>query len=246
MASQASLFNHVGAGHQLKINKGTASDTASLLYQTGFSGRAEIGLTGSDAFSIRASADGNSWTTGLSLDPASGVASLPQGAVVDGSLSGTAVQQSPEDAAPGRLMRADYGYGPGTALGTVSFNGSTPSGALIEQGSNASGSYTRFADGTQICQHEVTLTYVNGAICTASWTFPASFAGGSKPQVVGTINAASLLNSAPSVGGNKVTGLQVGSVSSTAGALQIRTLQGSSFSTGETIVQRVIAIGRWA
>jgi len=41
--SPASLFNHEGAGHQLKINKSTATDTASVLFQTGFSGRAEFG-----------------------------------------------------------------------------------------------------------------------------------------------------------------------------------------------------------
>lgn len=44
----ASLFNHAGAGHQIKVNKNAATDTASLLFETGFSGRAEMGLTGSD------------------------------------------------------------------------------------------------------------------------------------------------------------------------------------------------------
>ena len=49
--SAASLLSHEGAGHQLKINKASAADTASVLFQTGWSGRAEIGLTGSDDFS---------------------------------------------------------------------------------------------------------------------------------------------------------------------------------------------------
>ncbi|CAD7042073.1 hypothetical protein REJC140_01088 [Pseudorhizobium endolithicum] len=69
LSSPASLFNHAGGGHQLKINKESAADTASLLFQTGFTGRAEIGLAGSDALSIKVS-DGITWRTGLSLDAA--------------------------------------------------------------------------------------------------------------------------------------------------------------------------------
>lgn len=68
----SSLFNHAGAGHQLKLNKATASDTGSLLFQTGFSGRAEIGLTGSDDLQVKVSSDGATWFNALQLDRASG------------------------------------------------------------------------------------------------------------------------------------------------------------------------------
>ncbi|AXQ96005.1 hypothetical protein LV780_19745 (plasmid) [Cereibacter azotoformans] len=44
VASPATLLTHDGAGHQLKINKALAGDTASLLFQTGWSGQAEMGL----------------------------------------------------------------------------------------------------------------------------------------------------------------------------------------------------------
>lgn len=57
----ATLLNHEGAGHQLKINKAAAGDTASLLYQTGFSGRTEMGLAGDDDFHLKVSADGTTW-----------------------------------------------------------------------------------------------------------------------------------------------------------------------------------------
>lgn len=63
----ATLFTHAGAGHQLKLNKAAASDTASLLFQTGWSGRAEIGLAGNEDVSVKLSADGSSWTTALAL-----------------------------------------------------------------------------------------------------------------------------------------------------------------------------------
>ncbi|WP_395664557.1 hypothetical protein [Methylocella sp.] len=63
--SAAALFDHTGAGVQLKVNKAGAADTASLLYQTGYSGRAEAGLCGDDRFHLKTSADGASWVDGL-------------------------------------------------------------------------------------------------------------------------------------------------------------------------------------
>jgi hypothetical protein len=68
----ASLFNHVGAGHQVKVNKAAATDTGSFLFQTGFSGRAEFGLTGSDDFQIKVSADGATWNNALAIEAANG------------------------------------------------------------------------------------------------------------------------------------------------------------------------------
>ncbi|PLW76885.1 DUF2793 domain-containing protein [Cohaesibacter celericrescens] len=76
----ASLFNHDGAGHQIKINKNQSTDTGSVLYQSNWSGRAEMGLAGSDAFQIKVSADGTSWSQVFNADPATGIASLPSGA----------------------------------------------------------------------------------------------------------------------------------------------------------------------
>lgn len=41
-----------------------------------------------------------------------------------------------------------------TLVGTVSQNGGSANGAVIERGSNANGNYTKFADGTQICTYK--------------------------------------------------------------------------------------------
>jgi len=68
VSATASLFNNDGAGHQLKINKAGSADTASVLFQTGWSGRAEIGLAGNDDFSFKISADGSSFDTALTLE----------------------------------------------------------------------------------------------------------------------------------------------------------------------------------
>lgn len=72
VVSPASLFSHEGAGHQLKINKDTAADTASVLFQTGFSGRAEFGTTGDDDFHVKVSADGSAWYEALVVSRSSG------------------------------------------------------------------------------------------------------------------------------------------------------------------------------
>ncbi len=77
VASPASLFNHDGAGHQVKVNKNAATDTASFLFQDGFSGRAEIGLAGDDDFHFKVSSDGSTWHDGIKIDRTTGRVDFP-------------------------------------------------------------------------------------------------------------------------------------------------------------------------
>jgi hypothetical protein len=76
VASAAILFNNIGAGIQTKLNKHAAGDTASLLYQTNFSGRAELGLTGDDDLHIKVSPDGSTWYEALKAARATGLVTL--------------------------------------------------------------------------------------------------------------------------------------------------------------------------
>jgi hypothetical protein len=71
------LFNHAGAGHQHKINKAAAGDTASLLFQTATSGRAEMGTAGDDDFHLKVSADGSTWKEAIVIDRSTGAVSMP-------------------------------------------------------------------------------------------------------------------------------------------------------------------------
>lgn len=175
VTAPATLLTHAGAGHQLKINKAAAADTASLLYQTGFSGRAEMGLAGNDDFAIKVSADGAAWTTALSVDAASGQTGF--GGITAASVTGPAVQQNVRDTTPGRLMRADWGYGRANAVGPVSQFAGVPTGALVERGENANGSFVRFADGTQICTiRTLQFSVVGSIVAVTNWSFPAAFA----------------------------------------------------------------------
>lgn len=67
VSSPASLFSHAGGGHQIKINKAVQTDTATLLFQSGWIGHAEMGLAGNNDFSIKTS-NGTDWKTGLAID----------------------------------------------------------------------------------------------------------------------------------------------------------------------------------
>ena len=64
---------------RLTFNKEAASDVLSLLFQSGFSGRAELGLIGGDDLTLKVSADGTTWHEALSVDRATGQVSLPRG-----------------------------------------------------------------------------------------------------------------------------------------------------------------------
>jgi hypothetical protein len=70
--SAALLFDNIGGGIQAKLNKHAAGDTASLLYQTNYSGRAEFGLCGDDNLHLKVSPDGASWTDAVVIDKTTG------------------------------------------------------------------------------------------------------------------------------------------------------------------------------
>lgn len=77
--SPALLFDNTGNGVQTKLNKHASGDTASVVYQTNYSGRAEFGLTGDDNFHCKVSPDGAAWTDAIVIDKASGALTLATG-----------------------------------------------------------------------------------------------------------------------------------------------------------------------
>src|SRR5574337_644554 len=106
------------------------------------------------------------------------------------------------------------------AKGTVSQSGGIPTGAIIERGGNANGDYTRFSDGTQICEVSVTMPlWAAGASSSAVWTFPAAFSA--SPRVVDiivTINP-HLFNASAVVASATTADLYAGGSVSASGAI---------------------------
>jgi hypothetical protein len=62
-----------------KMSKESAAKTLSLLLQTNFSGRAEVGLTGDDNLHVKVSADGSSWLEAVTIDKSTAKLTLGAG-----------------------------------------------------------------------------------------------------------------------------------------------------------------------
>jgi hypothetical protein len=223
VSAQATLLTHEGNNHQLKVNKAGAGDTASLVLQSNWSGRAEIGLCGDDAVHVKVSADGGTWLDAIVVDPQTG------------HLTGAAVQTSAEDTTEGRLMRSDYGYCPGNVLGAVGMSNGVPSGAIIESSHSGAGSVVKFVDGTQICLGTIDVTDATSAMgalyssAAATWTFPAQFA--EPPSISVSVSGASGV---------------WGTLGGTAPASHQAELQVlSAYSVTGSLTLHCTAIGRW-
>lgn len=68
-----------GGDLRFTFNKAGAADVLSLLFQSGWSGRAELGLIGDDDLLLKVSADGSTWREALRVDAATGAAVFPGG-----------------------------------------------------------------------------------------------------------------------------------------------------------------------
>lgn len=108
VAGASVLLNHEGSDQRLILNKASASDTASVVYQTAFSARAETGLTGSQAWALKVS-DGAAWRTSILADPATGRVAFPSGGVREALAADRDYHVDPSDGDD-----AGAGRGPGT------------------------------------------------------------------------------------------------------------------------------------
>jgi hypothetical protein len=143
VSSPATLLNHAGDDHRLTLNKAEAGDTASLILQDGFSGRAEIGLAGDDDLHMKVSADGTAWTQALTIDRATGLVSLPaspwaretaqQNLLINGDM-----QVNQRGFAGGALAAGIYGFdrwkadAGGATLSRSGFDLTLTSGAVVQ------------------------------------------------------------------------------------------------------------------
>jgi hypothetical protein len=78
VSSDAILFTTATGDAQVKVNKATSTDTASFLFQDNNSGRAELGLIGSDDFELKVSDDGSSFYQSFTVARATGKINIKQ------------------------------------------------------------------------------------------------------------------------------------------------------------------------
>lgn len=117
-------------------------------------------------------------------------------------------------------------YHRGNILGTVSQSGGTPTGAIIERGSNANGEYVRYADGTQICWRPISVNTSN----YVTFTLPSAFSNANYFAVANqNFENANLLS------------IKVGNRTTTTANVAI--VAQSGYTTSSTM--SLLAIGRW-
>ncbi|MGO9008079.1 MAG: hypothetical protein ACLQIQ_08540 [Beijerinckiaceae bacterium] len=78
----SALFN--GTNFNVTVNKAASGDTASFIFEDGFSGRAQIGLCGDDNFHFKVSANGSTWYDALDITDSSGLVTANFGLTVTG------------------------------------------------------------------------------------------------------------------------------------------------------------------
>ena len=135
--SNAVLFSGLpasggGSGDmRVTLSKQAAANTATLLFQDNFSGRAEIGLSGDDDFHFKVSPDGTTWRDALLLTASTGCVQLPGGQLKFPSL---------QNSSPDANTLDDYREGTWTPMITAT---TTPSGLAY---ATQSASYTKCGD----------------------------------------------------------------------------------------------------
>ncbi len=122
------LFTADASSFQVKINKAGPGDTASVLYQDAYGGRAELGLCGDDKLHLKTSPDGATWTEAWVVDGA--------GRTGFGTTAPTSRVQ-----VEGALRVKSYSK---AALPSASGEGS---GAIIHVYDDSAGSTLAFSDG---------------------------------------------------------------------------------------------------
>lgn len=133
------------------------------------------------------------------------------------------------------LLKSAGAYARDNILGTVSQASGVPTGAIVERGSNANGSYVRWADGTQICiQAYSTSAVVNIASGVLYRTAP--LAGSATPIAFIAKPYYALEESQSSL----LVGLSGGSATMFPSVLFLAGLSGTFATSGN-----FFAIGRW-
>ncbi len=142
--SNAALFIATNASDggngdvQIKLSKELASDTASHLFQTAFSGRAEIGLTGDDDFHLKVSSNGATWNEAIKVDKTTALVTLTNNSIGNAALADMATARikgrvtagtgDPEDLTPAQatalidvFTNTLKGHAPASGGGTANF-----------------------------------------------------------------------------------------------------------------------------
>lgn len=210
VSAPASLFSHAGGGHQVKVNKAAVGHTASVVFQDAWSGRAEIGLSGSDDFSLKVSADGLAWIeafimTATGQDLRGYNVSVPTGtihpqvqynAANTGGSSFSMTRWSADSQGPAMILRKSRGavgaFGSvlaGDVLGDLQFSGAAASASFLS-GFDARIRCAAAADFTSSASRRTSFTFDVRTASTLVTGLAVTGAAGVEFPSIGTTAAA--------------------------------------------------------
>ena len=140
---------------QTVLNKKTVTDTASVLYQTGWSGRAELGLNGSDDFSIKVSPDGLTWTTAFETAAATADVRIAKRLVVgEGAFAGNGLTIATNNPALSIQDTGGTGNLHSAVISWVDGNGDQKAWCGLGSSSNTQFTFlTHYADGLRFMSY---------------------------------------------------------------------------------------------
>lgn len=196
-----------------KLSKETDDNTLSMLFQTGFSGRAEIGLTGDDDFHFKVSADGTTWADALLIDKTTGSAKFNSGMFLTADIAPSTITADVDDYDPAGLATASVlrltsdasrnitGLAGGSdgRIVTIVNAGTNPIVLLDSDAASATGNRFGFADTTLAPRQSAVLWY-DGA--DSLWRLLAAPAagGGAGPADLAIVLAEMAMQAAASSG----------------------------------------------
>lgn len=205
------LWTAVNAGDggdgdlRMTFNKEAAADVLSLLFQSNWGGRAELGLIGDDDLTLKVSADGSTWRTALTVDRSTGAAAFPTGC---GRVETTVLTSGATWTVPAWARRIEavvVGGGGGGGSGCAGASGASRFGG---GGGGAGGACTAAWATADLAS---TLTVTVGAAGTAgasvaSGTGNTGGAGGTSAVASGGVTLLSAPGGSGGTGGSAASG----------------------------------------
>lgn len=190
VASDTVLFSHDGSDSQVKINKNADTDTASFLYQTNFSGRAEFGMIGDDDFQLKVSPDGSTFYQSFVVDRSTGNVAFKQ-------------EANHEDNIVQRPELKDYAETNTVANSSTSYTMNLENGNVFEITLTGNCTFTFSNPPASGKGGSFTLILKQDGTGGRTTTWPASvdWAGGTAPTLTTTASAIDILTFVTTDGG---------------------------------------------
>ena len=209
VASDAVLFNHNGGSAQLKMNKNADTDTASCVFQTGFSGRAEFGTVGDDDFQLKVSPDGSTFYQAFVIDKDTGNVDLKK----DVTITGTLLNTNMGDYVLSRPELKDYAETRTAASSGTSYTIDLESGNVFEitLTGNCTFSFSNPPATGKGGSFTLILKQDGTGGRTVTWPASVNWAGGSAPALTTTADAIDILAFATTDAGTNWYGFLSGS-----------------------------------